>query len=123
MNDVAPTSGAGGAVFLRVEGTPASFSLTFLSFIGTFSASVGTKIYVECTSPSFALNRENWEGVVDEGEEYLPRNEMVVYDMSHPFSVQRYEIPEIFGMFTTSPSSLSLTWLAALSISTLLSLI
>ena len=64
-------------MFLRIEGIPSSFSLTHLSFLGTFSASVGTKMYVECTSSSFAVNRENWEGVVDEGREYIPVNEVV----------------------------------------------
>ena len=51
-------------MFLRVEGIPASFSLTSLSFLGTFtfSASVGTMMYVVCTDSSFAVNRENWEG-------------------------------------------------------------
>ena len=101
-------------MFLRIEGIPASFYLTSLSFLGTFSASVGTKIYVECTSSSFAVNRDNWEGVVDEGKEYIPANEMVVCDVSQPFSVICYEIPELFGISTTPPPSPhSIKWITA----------
>ena len=70
-------------------------------------------MYVECTSSSFAVNRENWEGVVDEGREYIPVNEMVVYDLSNSFSVQRYEMSEMFGISTTPPSSPSIRWIAA----------
>ena len=71
-------------------------------------------MYVECTDSSFAVNRDNWVGVVDEGEEYIPANEMVVYDVSYPFSVQRYEIPEMFGISTTHPTpSPSIRWIAA----------
>ena len=53
---------------------------------------------------------------MDEGEEYIPLNEMVVYDVSQPDSIQCYDIPEMFGLSTTPPPSShshSITWIAA----------
>ena len=66
-----------------------------------------------CTDSSFAVNRENWEGVLDEGEEYIPANELVIDDISNQKSVKRYQMPEIFGISTSLPTSPNLTWIAA----------
>ena len=43
---------------------------------------------MECTDSWLAVNRENWEGVVDGGEGYVRENELVVDDASEWYSVK-----------------------------------
>ena len=62
-------------MYLRVEGAPASFSLTSLTFIGTFSASVGTKIYVECMDSSFVPSIEKLAGTMEAGTIWIGASE------------------------------------------------
>ena len=86
-------------------------------------------MYVECTDSSFAVNRENWEGVVDEegeGESWMESNGIVIKYLSQPSDLSQPSSQEVFSetgeiiitpipvtRTPTSSHSHSISWIAA----------